>query len=67
MVTIATGAILTGMGVGLNAVSAEVFRVKPQAALPGPAKHAGDVGVEKETLKGAIHHVASYLEDAARR
>jgi phosphotransferase system enzyme I (PtsI) len=62
-VALASGAILTGLGVGLNAVRAEVFRVKPQAALPGPAKHLGDAAAEKETLKGAIHHVASYLDE----
>lgn len=60
---IANGTILTGLGVGLNAVRGEVFRVKPQAILPGPAKHAGDATGEKETLRGAIHHVAGYLDE----
>ena len=61
--TVSSGTILTGLGVGLNAVRGEVFRVKPQATLPGPAKHAGDVAGEKETLRGAIHHVAGYLDE----
>ena len=61
--TVSSGTILTGLGVGLNAVRGEVFRVKPQATLPGPAKHGGDAGVEKETLRGAIHHVAGYLDE----
>ena len=61
--TVSSGTILTGLGVGLNAVRGEVFRVKPQATLPGPAKHAGDVGGERETLKAAIHHVAGYLDE----
>ena len=61
--TVSSGTILTGLGVGLNAVRGEVFRVKPQAILPGPAKHAGDVPGEKETLRGAIHHVAGYLDE----
>ena len=61
--TLASGTILSGLGVGLTAVRGEVFRVKPQATLPGPAKHAGDAGVEKETLRGAIHHVAGYLDE----
>ena len=61
--TPASGTILTGLGVGLNAVRGEVFRVKPQATLPGPAKHAGDAAAEKETLRGAIHHVAGYLDE----
>ena len=60
---LASGAILTGLGVGLNAVRAEVFRVKPQAALPGPDKHGGDAAAEKETLRDAIHQVASYLDE----
>ena len=60
---LASGTILTGLGVGLNAVRGEVFRVKPQATLPGPAKRAGDAAVEKETLRGAIHHVAGYLDE----
>ena len=61
--TVSSGTILTGLGVGLNAVRGEVFRVKPQATLPGPAKHGGDAGVEKETLRGAIHHVTAYLDE----
>ena len=60
---LASGTILTGLGVGLNAVRGEVFRVKPQATLPGPAKHDGDAAGEKETLRGAIHHVADYLDE----
>jgi len=62
-VALASGTILTGLGVGLNAVRGEVFRVKPQATLPGPAKHDGDAAGEKETLRGAIHHVADYLDE----
>ena len=60
---LASGTILSGLGVGLNAVRGEVFRVKPQATLPGPAKHAGDATGEKETLRGAIRHVAGYLDE----
>ena len=60
---LASGTILTGLGVGLNSVRGEVFWVKPQATLPGPAKHAGDAAAEKETLRGAIHHVAAYLDE----
>ena len=61
--TVSSGTILTGLGVGLSAVRGEVFRVKPQATLPGPAKHAGDATGEKETLRGAIRHVAGYLDE----
>ena len=60
---LASGTILTGLGVGLNSVRGEVFWVKPQATLPGPAKHSGDAAAEKETLRVAIHHVAAYLEE----
>jgi phosphotransferase system enzyme I (PtsI) len=67
VVTPASGTILTGLGVGLNAVRGEVFRVKPQATLPGPAKHAGDAAGEKETLRGAIHHVAGYLDELSKK
>lgn len=62
---VSSGEILTGLGVGLNAVRAEVFRVKPQTALPGPAKHQGDVDAEKETLRAAIAAVANYLDELA--
>ena len=50
MVALASGTILSGLGVGLNAVRGEVFRVKPQATLPGPAKHAGDAAGERKPL-----------------
>ena len=65
--TVSSGTILTGLGVGLNAVRGEVFRVKPQATLPEPAKHAGDATGEKETLRGAIHHVAGYLDELSEK
>lgn len=64
---LANGAILTGLGVGLNAVRAEVFRVKPKAVLPGPAKHRGDVAGEKESLESAIQHVSQYLAELSLR
>ena len=57
--------ILTGLGVGLNAVTAEVFRVKPHTALPGPGKHSGDLTSEKQTLQEAIEFVADYLDELA--
>ena len=64
---LANGAILTGLGVGLNAVRAEVFRVQPSAALPGPTRHRGDVIGEKESLASAIEHVAQYLAELSLR
>lgn len=62
---LSSGDILTGLGVGLNAVRAEVFRVKPQAALPAAAKHAGDADAERAALKAAIAAVARHLDELA--
>lgn len=59
----APGAILAGMGVGLNAVRAEVFRVKPAKPIPSAHKHSGDSETEKHTLKGAISAVGHYLDE----
>ena len=64
---LASGTILTGLGVGLNSVRGEVFWVKQQATPLGPAKHAGDAAGEKETLRGAIHHVAGYLDELSKK
>jgi phosphotransferase system enzyme I (PtsI) len=67
VVALASGTILTGLGVGLNSVRGEVFWVKPQATLPGPAKHAGDAAGEKEALRGAIQHVAGHLDELSKK
>ena len=53
--------VLTGLGVGLNAVVAEVFQVAPAAALPAWAKSAAGVEAESATLKTAIGDVAADL------
>ena len=55
---VSNGAILAGMGVGLEAVAAEVFRVKPATALPQAAKHDGDLAAQSDQLKKAIADVA---------
>lgn len=60
-------AVLTGLGVGLSAVSGEVFRVKPHQPLPIPAKHQGDKPAELEKLKGAIAHVSAELKRLAEQ
>ncbi len=62
---LSSGTILTGMGVGLNGVTAEVFRVKPASALPEAAKHAGDTAAETEKLKAAIAAVAEEMNQLA--
>ncbi|QKJ24819.1 phosphoenolpyruvate--protein phosphotransferase [Aquiluna borgnonia] len=59
--------VLSGLGVGLNAVRAEVFRVKPQAALPAAAKHAGDAAAEKLTLRNAISAVSAHLAELSEK
>jgi phosphotransferase system enzyme I (PtsI) len=64
---LASGAILTGLGVGLNAVSGEVFRVKEHQPLPIPAKHQGNQQAEVESLRGAIAHVSDDLKRLAKK
>lgn len=64
---VSNGAVLAGMGVGLDAVAAEVFRVKPAMALPGPAKHSGDVVAETAKLKEAIADVAVQMDELAKK
>ena len=61
------GAVLSGMGVGLSPVRAEVFRVKPSQALPAAHKHAGDSESEKLTLKGAVSAVGHYLDELSEK
>lgn len=59
--------ILTGLGVGLNAVVAEVFQVAAPKALPAWAKSNAGVSVETESLKTAIASVASDLDSLAAK
>lgn len=60
-------AVLTGLGVGLSAVSGEVFRVKPHQPLPIPAKHRGEKQAEQEKLRTAIDQVSQELKTLAER
>ena len=60
--TLAAGTVLTGLGVGLNAVVAEVFRVAPMQALPARAKSTRSVDEERESLRSAIGAVGAHLE-----
>ena len=62
-----SGAVLTGLGVGLSAISGEVFRVKPHQPLPIPAKHSGDQPGEVAKLKTAIENVSNELQHLAKR
>ena len=63
----ATGEVLAGLGVGLTAVKAEVFRVKPHQDLPGPTKHSGDAAGEIEKLRAAIGAVSDELKTLAAK
>ena len=64
---LASGAVLTGLGVGLSAISGEVFRVKPHQPLPVPAKHSGDKQSEIDKLKTAISNVSQELQQLAKK
>lgn len=55
------------MGVGLEAIAAEVFRVKPSAELPAPAKHSGDQDAQTQQLKKAIADVAEEMNQLAEK
>ena len=54
--------VLNGLGVGLNAVVAEVFHVAPTAALPAWSKTSSGVAAESEILKSAIASVSADLD-----
>lgn len=54
--------VLTGLGVGLNAVVADVFQVAPAKALPAWAKTKAGAPTETETLKTAVASVGSDLD-----
>ena len=62
-----TQQVLSGLGVGLEAVTAEVFRVSQAKPLPIPAKHAGDLVAEQAKLRSAVDQVASDLESLAEK
>ena len=57
--------ILTGLGVGLEAVTAEVLRIHPHQELPQAAKHSGNADAERATLRLAVDFVAAHLDDLA--
>ncbi|MGA1469441.1 MAG: putative PEP-binding protein [Aquiluna sp.] len=62
-----TQQVLSGLGVGLEAVTAEVFRVRQATPLPIPAKHSGDLVAEQAKLRSAVDQVASDLESLAEK
>ena len=53
--------VLSGLGVGLSAVAAEVLRLAAPEPLPIPAKHHGDLAAEQLTLRSAVDEVSKHL------
>ncbi len=60
--SLASGAALKGLGVGLNSAVGEVWKVKPHATLPARSKSAHGAEAEAEGLKTAIAAVAADLD-----
>jgi phosphotransferase system enzyme I (PtsI) len=65
--SLASGAVLSGLGVGLNSAVGEIFIVKPQAPLPGYAKSSKSAAEETAALKTAIANVAANLAALGER
>ena len=63
MAALAKGTVLKGLGVGLNAVVAEVFRVAPMQVLPAWAKSTKSADDEREALRAAIGAVGAHLDE----
>ena len=59
------GQALKGLGVGLNAIVAPVFKVAPMQALPAWSKSSKSVEDEREILKNAIAAVSAHLDELA--
>ena len=65
--SLAAGAVLSGLGVGLNSAVGEVFVVKPQAPLPEWTKSSKSAADETAALKTAIANVAASLAALGER
>ena len=65
--SLAAGAVLSGLGVGLNSAVGEVFLVKPQAPLPEWTKSSKSAAEEIAALKTAIANVAASLAALGER
>ena len=59
---LAKGAILKGLGVGLNSAVGTVWRVAPHASLPTWGKTNNGAALEAEALRGSIAAVATDLD-----
>lgn len=62
-----TQQVLTGLGVGLEAVAAEVLHVDQAQPLPIPAKHSGDLVAEQAKLRTAVDAVEKELDELAEK
>ena len=65
--SLAAGAVLSGLGVGLNSAVGEIFVVKPQAPLPEWTKSSKSAAEETAALKTAIANVAAHLAELGER
>lgn len=65
--SLTAGTVLSGLGVGLNAVVAKVFKVAPAAALPAWTKTSNNPANEIEALKEAISFVSQQLDELGEK
>jgi len=66
-VALTQGAVLTGLGVGLNSAIGEVYVVAPTQALPAWSKSTRGADLEISELKAAIAFVSSHLDELGER
>jgi phosphotransferase system enzyme I (PtsI) len=66
-VALSEGAVLTGLGVGLNSATGSVHVVAPSKALPEWSKSARGADVETAELKSAIAFVSNHLDELGER
>jgi len=65
--SLAKGAVLTGLGVGLNSAVGEVHIVKPAQALPEWSKSNKSVDEERAALRSSINNVSEHLDALGER
>ncbi|MEO0048790.1 MAG: hypothetical protein RL556_122 [Actinomycetota bacterium] len=65
--SLAAGSVLSGLGVGLSAIAAPVFKVAPAAALPAWSKTTNNPANETVALKDAIAAVSKNLDELGEK
>ena len=65
--SLAKGAVLTGLGVGLNSAVGEVHIVKPAQALPEWSKSNKSMDEERAALRSSINNVSQHLDALGER